>query len=45
MTKPKQKILKAMRNERRIEIYTRGGRHLTPRQGRRIRKHNHRDQT
>jgi len=46
MNKLKQKILKPMSNERRIEIYTRGGhRHLTPRQDRRIRKHFHRGQS
>ena len=41
MTRPKQKILKPMNNERRTEIYTRGGRKLTARQRRRIRKHEH----
>lgn len=39
MRKPKQKQLLPMLNDRRIAIYTRGGRKLTARQQRRIRKH------
>jgi hypothetical protein len=43
MTKPKQKILVPMPNDRRIRIYLRNRRVVTARQARRIRKHNHRD--
>jgi hypothetical protein len=44
MTKPKQKILVPMSNERRVAAYTRDGHNLTAKQLRRIRKHEHRSQ-
>lgn len=43
MNKQKQKQLLPMLNDRRVMIYTRGGRKLTPKQLRRIRKHESRN--